>query len=326
MKILVIGGAGYIGSHIVLECLKQGYTVVVYDNLCTGSTDNIFPETEFIKGDILDFDFLLSVMKKGFDAIIHLAAYKAAGESMIKPEKYSINNISGTLNLLNCAITVGIPHIVFSSSAAVYGEPKYLPLDEKHPTDPSNYYGFTKLSIEEFLKWYSKLKNLHFASLRYFNAAGYDPEGRVKGLERNPANLIPIIMEVAVGIREKLFIYGDDYDTEDGTGVRDYVHVSDLSRAHLSALEYCKKNNENIIVNLGSGKGISVKKILETSRQITKMKIPAEVVGRREGDPAALFASSKTAKELLGWEAKYSDANTLIETTWNVYKNILRYK
>jgi UDP-glucose 4-epimerase len=321
MKVLIIGGAGYIGSHVVLECLKQGYHVTVYDNLSTGSEENIFSETIFVKGDILDYATLSQIMMRKFDAIIHLAAFKAAGESMVEPEKYSINNIAGSLNILNGAIAAEIPIIIFSSSAAVYGEPHYLPIDENHPKEPSNYYGFTKLSIENFLFWYHKLKGIRYASLRYFNAAGYDSDGRVKGLEKNPANLLPIIMEVAIGVRKKLQIFGDDYNTEDGSGVRDYIHVTDLSCAHINALEYVLKNNENIIVNLGSEKGISVKRMLEISRYITKMKIPAEVKGRRAGDPAIVSASSKKAKELFNWEAKYSNVETLIQTTWNIYKN-----
>jgi UDP-glucose 4-epimerase len=319
MKILIVGGAGYIGSHVVLECLNQGHDVFVYDNLSTGSEENLLKETTFIHGDILDYALLESVMKKGFDAVIHLAAFKAAGESMILPEKYSVNNISGTVNILNATSVAGIKSIIFSSSAAVYGEPKYLPIDENHPSNPSNYYGFTKLSIEGFLEWYSRLKGIHYAALRYFNAAGYDPDGRVKGLEKNPANLLPIIMEVAVGLRDTLQIFGDDYETEDGTGVRDYIHVTDLAHAHIDALNYIREKKDNLIINLGSDKGISVNRMLSISRQITKKDILSTITERRKGDPATLYATSKKAKELLHWVPQYSDVNTLIETTWKVY-------
>ncbi len=319
MKILVIGGAGYIGSHVVCECLNQGFDVTVYDNLSSGSKVNLFKAAAFVRGDILDYAFLDKVMKRGFDAAIHLAAFKAAGESMLKPEKYSLNNISGTVNILNGLCSAGISRIIFSSSAAVYGEPQYLPLDENHPTIPTNYYGFTKLSIEGFLRWYDKLKGIRFASLRYFNAAGYDPDGRVTGLEKNPANLLPVIMEAAIGIRDKIEVFGNDYDTEDGTGIRDYVHVSDLARAHVDALKYIIDKNESLTVNLGSEKGISVQTILSKSREITKKPIPSVITARRKGDPAALYSTSKKAKELLNWSPKYSDIDDLIRTTWNVY-------
>ncbi|MDL2229315.1 NAD-dependent epimerase/dehydratase family protein, partial [Treponema sp. OttesenSCG-928-L16] len=214
MNILIIGGAGYIGSHVAREFLDRRHRVTVYDNLSSGLEENLFPEESFIKGDILDYQALTAAMKSAsFDALIHLAAFKAAGESMEKPGKYSINNINGTVNILNAALESGIKNMVFSSTAAVYGEPSYLPIDEKHPTNPENYYGFTKLEIEKFMAWYEKLKGLRFASLRYFNAAGYDVKGRLTGLERNPANLIPVIMEAACGIRKEVQIFGGDYNT-----------------------------------------------------------------------------------------------------------------
>lgn len=226
MKALIIGGAGYIGSHVARHFLDNGHKVTVFDNLSTGQMVNIFSDEDFIRGDILNPAELDNAMSGGYDLIIHLAAFKAAGESMIKPEKYSVNNITGTINILNSAVKAGIPNLVFSSSAAVYGEPAYLPIDEEHPKNPENYYGYTKLAIEQFLGWYDKLKGLKFAALRYFNAAGYDGKGRIKGLERNPANLLPIIMEAAAGIRDRLSIFGNDYPTPDGTCIRDYIHIS----------------------------------------------------------------------------------------------------
>jgi UDP-glucose 4-epimerase len=259
-------------------------------------------------------------MTNGFDGFVHLAAFKAAGESMIAPEKYSVNNITGTLNLLNAAAAAGVRFCVFSSSAAVYGEPEYLPIDEAHPKKPENYYGFTKLEIERFLEWYDRLKNLRYAALRYFNAAGYDVAGRIKGLERNPVNLLPVVMEVAAGMRDELLMFGNDYTTPDGTGVRDYVHVSDLAQAHVQAFDYLVKNNRSITVNLGSENGISVKEVLDKARAITGRPIPVKTVARRPGDPAKLVASSKLAGELLGWKARYSDAETLIASTWKVYR------
>jgi len=322
MNILVIGGAGYIGSHVTREFLDNGHNCTVYDNLSSGLRENLFPQTQFIHGDIHDYPLLLETMKTGgFNALIHLAAFKAAGESMLKPEKYSHNNISGTINILNAASEAGIKNIVFSSSAAVYGCPQYLPIDEKHPTLPENYYGFTKLEIERFLGWYEKLKGINYACLRYFNAAGYDIKGRIKGLEQNPANLIPVIMETACTKIKEMQIFGNDYDTQDGTCIRGYVHVSDLAAGHVLALDYISKNNKSLTVNLGSETGFSVTEVIEAARKVTGKTIPAKVTGRRLGDPAALYDSSSLAFEILGWKARYSDMETILKTSWEAYKN-----
>ena len=320
MKVLVVGGAGYIGSHVARLCADTGHTVDIVDNLSTGTVENIFPDYGFFQGDILDYPWLLGVLKKGeYSAIVHLAAAKAAGESMLVPEKYSTQNLGGTINILNAACEAGVKKIVFSSSAAVYGEPRYLPIDEKHPKEPENYYGFTKLEIERILAWYEKLKGLRFAALRYFNAAGYDPTGIVHGLEKNPANLVPVIMEVAAGKRKSLDIFGVDYPTPDGSGVRDYIHVSDLARGHLLALEYLDRENKSITVNLGSESGLSVLEMLEEARRVTNLAIPATITSRRPGDPAKLIASSALAKELLGWQTHNSDLHSIIATTWEAY-------
>ena len=326
MKILVVGGAGYIGGHVARLLADKGHAVDVADNMSTGREENLFPEYGFCRGDILDYPWLLGVMRRGYDAIVHLAAAKAAGESMLAPEKYSLQNIGGTINILNAACEAGIRNIVFSSSAAVYGEPLYLPIDELHPQNPTNYYGFTKLEIERILAWYDRLKGLKFAALRYFNAAGYDPLGAVRGLERKPANLIPVIMEVAAGIRPELEIFGVDYPTPDGSGVRDYIHVTDLAEAHFLALEYILREKRSITVNLGSESGISVLEILEAARRITGAPIPVRIRGRRPGDPASLVASSAKAKELLGWGARHSDLESLIATTWKVYLGAMTKK
>jgi UDP-glucose 4-epimerase len=319
MKVLVIGGAGYIGSHVARLFMDRGHSVDVADNLSSGTRRNLFPESGFFEGDILDYPWLLATMKRGYDAVVHLAAAKAAGESMIVPEKYSTQNLVGTINILNAMAAAGIKRLVFSSSAAVYGEPKYLPIDEDHPKNPENYYGFTKLEIERILGWYDRLKGFKFAALRYFNAAGYDPAGRIAGLEKNPANLLPVIMEVAAGLRPKLDVYGTDYATPDGSGVRDYVHVSDLAEAHLLSLEHIVESGASLTVNLGSEEGLSVLQIVEAARRITGKPIRTEIVARRPGDPARLVASSAAAKRILGWSAKYSDLETLVKTTWNVY-------
>jgi UDP-glucose 4-epimerase len=320
MKVLVLGGAGYIGSHVCLELLDSGHSVCVFDNLSSGTKENLFAGEDFVLGDIMQSQDLEAVMARGFDAVIHMAAFKAAGESMLLPEKYASNNIAGTINVLNAMVKAGIRYFVFSSSAAVYGEPAYLPIDEAHPKNPENFYGYTKLEIEGLLAWYEKLKNIKFAALRYFNAAGYDTKQRVRGLEKNPANLLPVIMEVAAGMRDELKIFGDDYDTIDGTGVRDYVHVSDLARAHVVALERLAAGMDSLVVNLGSEEGLSVKQILDVARRVSGRPIPATIVGRRPGDPAKLVAGSTLAHTMLGWEARYSDVETLVDSSWYVYK------
>ena len=320
MKVLVIGGAGYIGSHVVKEMMKAGHEVTVFDNLSSGLRCNLFPENGFIYGNILIPADLEAAFSQGFDAFVHLAAFKAAGESMLLPEKYSVNNITGTINIMNAAVKYGCKKMIFSSSAAVFGAPEYLPMDEEHPKNPENYYGFTKLEIERFMGWYDKLKGLRFAALRYFNAAGYDPDGEIRGLEQNPANLLPRVMEVAAGMKDEMKVFGTDYDTRDGTCIRDYVHVTDLARAHVMALDYITKNDKSLTVNLGTEKGTTVKEIIDAARRITGKPIPSQDVERRPGDPACLYATSKRAKELLGWEPKYSDVDTLVKTTWEVYK------
>jgi UDP-glucose 4-epimerase len=320
MRLLVIGGAGYIGSHVVKDLLKAGHKVTVLDNLSSGLRENLFPESIFVHGDILQYPSLLKTMQSGFDAVFHFAACKAAGESMSVPEKYSLNNITGTLNILNAMCEAGISIIVFSSSAAVYGSPEYLPLDESHPTNPDNYYGFTKLEIERFFGWYERLKGIKFAALRYFNAAGYDVEGVVTGLEQNPANLLPVIMEAACGIREKLVIFGNDYNTKDGTCIRDYIHVNDLSVGHLQALDYIVNTEKSLTVNLATGVGHSVLDVYHKAKELTGVDIPMEIGPRRPGDPAALYAVSTRAKELLGFVPEYSDLNTLVSSMWKVYR------
>ena len=334
--VLVVGGAGYIGSHVVQALLESGRRVTVYDNLSSGLEENLFREAAFIEGDILDppgLNAALRLPARGgtsrapgesrFDAVIHLAALKAAGESMLEPERYAHNNITGTINLFNAMTAAGVGMLVFSSSAAVYGEPQYQPVDEDHPQAPENFYGFTKLEVERLLAWYDHLRGLRSVSLRYFNAAGYDPAGRITGLEQNPANLLPVIMEVAVGRREELKIFGDDYDTADGTGVRDYIHVTDLAEAHVQALELLEAGDGSMSLNLGSEAGISVMEMLEAARRITGRDIPARLVERRPGDPARLVASAQRARKILGWSARRSDVETLVSTSWNAYRKLL---
>ncbi len=318
MKVLVTGGAGYIGSHVVLALCEAGYDVVVLDDLSTGNREAVDQRAEFILGSTLKADDLAQGLNE-VQAVIHLAAFKAAGESMIEPGKYSHNNISGTITLLNAMLAHGVDKFIFSSTAAVYGYPQYLPLDESHPLEPINYYGFTKLEIERILKWYDKLKGLKFAALRYFNAAGYDPQGRITSLEKNPANLLPIVMEVASGKRDKMEVFGNDYDTHDGTGVRDYIHVSDLASAHVKAIEYLNEN-ESITVNLATGESHSVLDVINLAKEISGKEIVYKIVDRRAGDPAELYAGTTEAFDRLNWQAEYSDLKTLLETTWKVYQ------
>ncbi|MAD51540.1 MAG: UDP-glucose 4-epimerase GalE [Candidatus Marinimicrobia bacterium] len=318
MKVLVTGGAGYIGSHVVLDLVEAGHEVVILDDLSLGCRENVNGSAQFVLGSTLNTDDLDSALSEGINAVVHLAAFKAAGESMVDPDKYSLNNLNGTSNLLNAMMKHNVKTFVFSSTAAVYGYPEYLPVDEDHPLKPINYYGFTKLVIEQKLEWYHQLKGLKYAALRYFNAAGYDVQGRVSGLEKSPQNLLPIVMEVAKGQRSSMDVYGDDYDTKDGTGVRDYIHVNDLSSAHVQTLDYLQEN-ESLTVNLATGEGYSVKDVITEAENITGKPIAHNIVGRRPGDPAELIAASKAAGELLGWEAQYSDLNTLLKSMWNVY-------
>jgi len=322
MKILIVGGAGYIGSHVCHAFSDRGDTVAILDNFSSGSRIN-YPDTaEVFEGDIMDNSFLEKALSIGWDGIVHLAAFKAAGESMDNPGKYAVNNISGTINLLNAIAKAGSPPLVFSSSAAIFGEPVKLPIDENHPKNPENFYGYTKLEIENLLDWYDRLKGIKSAALRYFNAAGYDTNGRITEPEKDPQNLLPILMEAAAGVRDGVTIYGDDYDTDDGTCIRDYVHVSDLAEAHVLAMDYLCREKSSIKVNLGSESGISVAEMVKEAIRVSGVEFPWIVGPRRSGDPANLVATSAMAKELLGWEASRSDAATLLESTWALYRNL----
>ena len=320
MKVLVTGGAGYIGSHIVLDLLNADHEVVILDDMSRGAEKNIHADAQFIRGSTLDASKVRKALAGGVEAVVHLAAFKAAGESMTDPEKYSTNNISGTLTLLNTMVADKVKTIVFSSTAAVYGYPEYLPMDEDHPTEPINYYGYTKLAIEQYLKWYGQLKGVKFAALRYFNAAGYDDHGRVLGLEKNPANLVPIIMEVASGQKQVFELFGNDYDTPDGTCIRDYIHVTDLASAHLLALDYLL-SHDHLTVNLSSGESHSVLDVVKMAEKVTRRNIAYNVVNRRSGDPAELVATSKLAKETLGWEPIHSGLEELLSSMWKVYQH-----
>ena len=317
--ILVVGGAGYIGSHVVKALRDAGRQPVVFDNLSTGLRENLFPEIPFIHGDLLIPEQVRAAMR-GIRSVIHLAALKAAGDSMLEPERYALHNLNGTVNLLHAAGTAGVRHFVFSSSAAVYGEPQYLPLDENHPTEPANFYGQTKLQIEMLLSWFSRLRNMRYAGLRYFNAAGYDPDGEVRGLEKEPNNLLPLVLETLLGWRENLEVYGTDYDTEDGSCIRDYIHVSDLADAHLRALSFLEEQDEDLVLNLGTSKGISVLEILDAAKKVSGMDLPVIQSDRRPGDPAVVLASAEKAERLLEWSPAFSDVETILKTMLAAYR------
>lgn len=319
-KILVIGGAGYIGSHVVKALLHENFAVTVYDNLSTGQVCNLFEKAEFVKGDILDSQHLEKTMAQGFDAVIHLAAKKAVGESMENPQLYSQNNISGSINIFNAMLNTGIKNIVFSSTSAVYGMPKYLPLDENHPLNPMSFYGYTKMAIEQVMNWYSKIKNFNYIALRYFNAVGYAADGSIRGKEKNPQNLLPLIMETITGQREILHVFGNDYDTPDGTCVRDYIHVEDLADAHVLAIKKLLSNGDSQIINLGTEKGTSVLEIIKSVERVSGKKVNYDFAPRRAGDPANVIATSAKAAEVLGWHAKYTDIDEIVKTVWNIEK------
>ncbi|MBO5038519.1 MAG: UDP-glucose 4-epimerase GalE [Alphaproteobacteria bacterium] len=315
---LVAGGAGYIGSHVQKQLLEEGFEVLVFDDLSSGDEVNILDGAEFIRGNILDKDVLDMAMSQDIDGVVHLAAKKAVGESMVYPEMYAENNISGSINILNAMVNNGVKHIVFSSSAAVYGMPQYVPIDEKHPINTINYYGYTKRAIEENMEWYARLGKLDFAALRYFNAVGYAKDKSIRGKERNPQNLMPIIMEAATGKREKFSIFGNDYDTKDGTCVRDYVHVSDLAKAHTLALKKLMAEGQSFTLNLGTGLGTSVKEIVDATEKVIERKLNYDYAERRAGDPATLTANAKKAYEVLGWKPEYTDVEEIIRTVWNL--------
>ena len=318
--ILVVGGAGYIGSHVVKALRDAGRQPVVFDNLSTGLRENLFPDIPFIHGDLLIPEQVRAAMR-GIRSVVHLAALKAAGDSMLEPERYALHNLNGTVNLLHAAGTAGVRHFVFSSSAAVYGEPQYLPLDENHPTEPANFYGQTKLQIEMLLSWFSRLRNMRYAGLRYFNAAGYDPDGEVRGLEKEPNNLLPLVLETLLGWRENLEVYGTDYDTEDGSCIRDYIHVSDLADAHLRALSFLEEQDEDLVLNLGTSKGISVLEILDVAKKVSGMDLPVILSDRRPGDPAVVLASAEKAERLLEWSPAFSDVETILKTMLAAYRS-----
>ncbi len=318
MAILVLGGAGYIGSHAVDQLITDGQEVVVVDNLLTGHKDAIHKNATFYEGDIRDKAFLTKVFdQEEITGVIHFAASSLVGESVEKPLKYFNNNVYGMQILLEVMQEHDVKHIVFSSTAATYGEPEVSPITETTPTNPKNPYGESKLMMEKMMKWCDEAYGMKFVALRYFNVAGAKKDASI-GEDHTPeTHLVPIILQVALGQREHLQIFGDDYNTPDGTCIRDYVYVEDLIAAHLLALEYLQKGNESNQFNLGSNNGYSVKEMLDAAREVTGKDIPAIVAPRRAGDPSSLVASAAKAKEVLGWEPKTTEIKEIIRTAWN---------
>ena len=322
MRILVLGGAGYIGSHTVYELVDAGYEVIVVDNLLTGFKEAVHPQAKFYEGDIRDKIFLDNILsKEKIDGVIHFAASSQVGESMKNPLKYYNNNLCGTEVLLESMVEHGIDKIVFSSTAATYGEPESIPILETARTLPTNCYGETKLSMEKMFKWISKAHNLRYVSLRYFNACGAHPNGKIGEAHNPETHLIPLVLQVPNGKREYISVFGNDYDTEDGTCVRDYIHVNDLAQAHILAMEYLLKGGESNIFNLGNGVGFTVKEVIETARKVTNHTIPIREEERRAGDPSVLIASSEKARKVLGWKPQYADLETIISTAWKWHVN-----
>ena len=322
MRILVLGGAGYIGSHTALELVKAGNEVVIADNLVTGYRKAIPKGAKFYEGDLRDFDFLNKLFQQEkIDAVIHFAAYSLVGESVTNPLKYYDNNLYGTKVLLEAMVKNHVGKIVFSSTAATYGEPENIPILESDRTCPTNPYGETKLAMEKMFKWTAEAHGLRYVSLRYFNACGADESGEIGEAHTPESHLIPLILQVPNGKRETISIYGTDYDTPDGTCIRDYIHVTDLAQAHILAVQYLNNGGESDIFNLGNGVGYSVREVIETARKVTGHPIPATETSRRAGDPARLVASSEKAKKILGWKPVHDSLEEIIVSAWNWHKN-----
>lgn len=317
MAVLVCGGAGYIGSHAVADLIAKGEEVVVVDNLQTGHKEAVVSPAKLYIGDLRNQEFLEGVFfENDIESVMHFAADSLVGESMTDPLKYYENNVYGTLCLLKTMKKYDVKIIVFSSTAATYGEPDSIPIVENSPTNPTNPYGETKLAIEKMLKWSERAYGIKYVILRYFNVAGAHLEGDIGEDHFPETHLIPLVLQVALGQREKIMIFGDDYNTHDGTCIRDYIHVTDLVAAHILAMERLRHTGESGIYNLGNGNGFSVKEVIEAARQVTGSNIPAEVAPRRLGDPAKLVASSTKAEKELGWKPQFVFIEQIIESAW----------
>ncbi|WP_420222947.1 UDP-glucose 4-epimerase GalE [Pediococcus acidilactici] len=318
MSILVVGGAGYIGSHMVKRLIEQGQEVVVVDNLSTGHRKAVDEKARFYEGDIRNHVFLKGVFdRENIDTVVHFAAFSIVPESMEKPLKYFDNNTAGMVALLEEMRDHDVKRIIFSSTAATYGVPEKSPIEETDRQAPINPYGESKLMMEKIIRWADQAYGIKFVALRYFNVAGAYPDGSI-GEDHGPeTHLTPIILQVAAGQRDQLKIFGDDYNTPDGTNVRDYVHVLDLVDAHILAINYLKAGNDSDVFNLGSSTGFSVKQMVEAAREVTGEPIPTEIAERRPGDPDSLIAASKKARDVLQWRPQYDDVKEIIQTAWN---------
>jgi UDP-glucose 4-epimerase len=315
-KVLVVGGAGYIGSHMVNMLLEQGYQVVTLDNLSTGFRDAVLGG-DFVEGDLGDSALLDELFANhAFDAVMHFAAFIQVGESVQNPGKYYDNNFCNTLTLLNAMVRHGVNNFIFSSTAAIFGEPQYVPVDENHPKAPINPYGSSKLMVEQMLADFDRAHGLKSVCLRYFNAAGADPQGRLGCKNQAVTNLIPVVLQAASGRRPSVTVFGRDYDTHDGTGVRDYIHIVDLCQAHLLALKVLWAGGDSVAYNLGNGRGFSVQEVIDTAREVSGRDIPVIDGERRAGDPGTLVADSHRAREQLGWVPEYGDLRTIVEHAW----------
>lgn len=318
MSVLVLGGAGYIGSHTVDRLVEAGKDVVVVDSLVTGHLAAVRKEAKFYQGDLADKNFMRKVFTENpdIDAVIHFAAFSLVAESMKDPLKYFDNNTAGMVKLLEVMNEFDIKYIVFSSTAATYGIPEKMPIYEDDPQLPINPYGESKLMMEKIMRWADEAYGIKFVALRYFNVAGAKPDGSI-GEDHHPeTHLLPIVLQVAMGEREKLQIFGDDYNTPDGTNVRDYVHPFDLADAHILAVDYLRNGNESSAFNLGSSTGFSNLEIVKAAREVTGKEIPAEIAARRGGDPDTLIAASEKARKVLGWKPEFDDIHKIIETAW----------
>ncbi|MNW27311.1 UDP-glucose 4-epimerase [compost metagenome] len=321
MAILVTGGAGYIGSHTVAALLEKGEEVVVVDNLQTGHKESLLGG-KLYEGDLRDKELLTTVFAENqIDAVIHFAANSLVGESMKDPAKYYDNNVFGTLCLLEAMSAAKVSRIVFSSTAATYGEPEKVPIEETDRTEPTNVYGETKLMMERMMSWFDKVLGIKYVSLRYFNAAGAHVSGKIGEDHRPESHLIPLVLQTALKQRPHISVFGDDYPTPDGTCIRDYIHVSDLADAHLRAVDYLRDGNDSNVFNLGNGHGFSVKEVIETAKQVTGLEIPVVMEARRAGDPAILVASSDKARTVLGWNPSRTELADIISGAWSWHQS-----
>lgn len=321
MNILVTGGAGYIGSHVVEELQKSGFTPIVYDNFSTGHAAAVPEDVQLVEGDIHDVRFAKHIMEQfEIDAVIHFAASSLVGESMVDPAKYYFNNVEGSLHLLEAMRGAGVDRIVFSSTAAVYGEPEQVPITEDSKLQPTNVYGRSKLMIEKMLADYDMAYDFRYVALRYFNAAGASPTRDI-GEDHNPeSHLIPLILKTAQGVRKQVAIFGTDYPTEDGTCIRDYIHVCDLAKAHVLALQHLLKGGSSRVYNLGSENGFSVRQMIDCAKRVTAVDFTVVEEARRAGDPAVLIASSEKIRSELGWIPEHSSVEEVIGTAWKWHK------